>query len=106
MRLLVPYMALIVAVVLSAVAVRAVIARAASRFPFAVRPLASLESLAGLGCAMGVFAIVIGAAVIYPQSVLGVYARSPESVEISAIVAAIGAAFVHAFHRRAAPSGT
>ncbi len=104
MRQLIPYVVLVAVVMLAAVAVRAASAWLASRYPPAAFVMARLESVVGLVCAVAVVSCVVAAAVAYPQSALGVYARSPESVEISAIVAAIGAAFISSVRRGSSPT--
>ncbi len=95
-RLLVPYVVLVAAVMLAVFAARAVTGWVASRSRSAHRALVWLEPIASLVCAVAVFGSVMTAAVAYPQSPFGVYAQSPESVELSAIAAAVSAAIVHA----------
>ena len=89
MSLVVPFVALFVVVALTALALARI---SALLFPSEAPAGMLIDRSAGLISAIAVVASFVTAAVAFPHSVVGFFARSPEHVEVSALVAAVAGA--------------
>ena len=89
MSLVVPFAALFVFVALVALALGRVSARLFSAGATTAR---LIDRSAGLISAIAAVSGLVAAAVAFPHSAVGFFARSPEHVEVSALVAAVAGA--------------
>ena len=96
MSLVVPFAVLFALVALVAVAFGKIVEVAFSA-DGRVRKVA--EQISPIVAAMFVMGCVVAAAVAFPHTAVGFFARTPEHVEVSALVAAVAGALVHSFRQ-------